>query len=86
MHAQQDICKEFDIPSKNVVLLPFFRSNLKLSVIPVRIETRDDIMIELFSSEGPDLGPAIVYATTQKEVEEIASKLKCVRGKHPTTG
>jgi hypothetical protein len=45
---------------------------LKISVVPVKCETRDDVLVALLNDIK---GHSIVYATTQKKVEEIAKLL-----------
>ncbi len=86
--TRQDICREFVIPPANVVQLPFFRANLKLLVVPVSESELEAKLLEILRQERarPDVGPAIVYVTTQKTSERLMTMLTkdgvCSRAYH----
>jgi ATP-dependent DNA helicase RecQ len=71
--VREDMANKFNIPSQNVTVTGFYRSNLKLEVSPVaESEKRAYLLCRL--QENPD-APTIVYVTLQKTAEAVAEYL-----------
>jgi RecQ family ATP-dependent DNA helicase len=70
----KDICKAFDIDEDGMFRTTMYRPNLRLLV-----KTTDDALAKyplLFDFLRNNPGPTIVYATVQKQTEELADDLR----------
>jgi ATP-dependent DNA helicase RecQ len=71
--AARDICRAFDIGTREFVQTSFRRSNLHLRITPCASRDRAKL---LFTRLGnAKLRPAVVYVTFQKTAEEVAAQL-----------
>lgn len=68
-----DMSDKFNIPSDNVHVTGFYRSNLELQVLPVFEKDKNDKLVKILSASPT--GPGIVYVTRQKTAEEVAEML-----------
>jgi superfamily II DNA helicase RecQ len=70
----EDICKAFDIDSSGMFRTSMYRPNLRLLV-----KTTEDVQAKyplLFNFLRKNPGPTIIYATVQKQTEELANDLR----------
>ena len=70
----EDVCKAFAIPEQGLFRTPTYRPNLRLSARS--FQTKKESYPELMSFLKRHPGPTIIYATTQKQTESIAEKLR----------
>ena len=68
-----DICAQFGIARRHVFRLPFFRHNLQLLVSVVAAPERAAVLLERLRTRPP--GATIVYVTTRRSSESLASHL-----------
>jgi len=75
-HTRADILEQLGIPAEGLIVAGFDRPNIRYA-----IRHRDGGMrqLEQLLSEHP--GPGIVYATTRRKVEELATKLAAASGR-----
>lgn len=72
-----DILKNFNIPRQNFFLTSMFRPNLYLRYHSTRDRNEAiEKLVELLRRPTSTPGPTIIYATTQKETENIAEILR----------
>ena len=69
----EDMQSKFDIPSENVTVTGFYRSNLDISVVPCEEENKQTQLNDIIAA-APKL-PSIVYVTQQQTAEQVASSL-----------
>ena len=69
-----DIRAAFAIPEEAAIVTGFYRHNLNLSIVPVRAEERDALLLKRIGKRPP--GPTIVYVTLQKTAERVAALLQ----------
>lgn len=69
----EDICKSFDIDSAGMFRTAMYRPNLRLLVKVTKTIKQKLPLLEKFLKDHP--GPTIVYVTTQKQSEELATTL-----------
>ncbi|MGI4791682.1 MAG: RecQ family ATP-dependent DNA helicase [Janthinobacterium lividum] len=69
----KDIEAAFNIPKAGAIVTGFYRPNLNLSILTVRAEDRDALLLKRLHKRPP--GPAIVYVTLQKTAERVAALL-----------
>ncbi|MGA8938496.1 MAG: RecQ family ATP-dependent DNA helicase, partial [Acidobacteriaceae bacterium] len=71
--VQRDIALQLDLQNPTVFITGFRRHNLAIEVIELSKPQRDDFALKLL--KAPDSRPAIIYAGSRKQAEELASKL-----------
>lgn len=71
--VQQDIVQQLDIPSASKHIHGFRRSNIAIEIAKTKRGQRAEVVHKLLSDEAQR--PAIVYATSRRETEELAQSL-----------
>jgi ATP-dependent DNA helicase RecQ len=72
-HVRRDIVRQLRLDDPTTVVTGFDRTNLSYHVIPARAEGDKDDALERILRENDGL--AVVYASTRKSVERVASEL-----------
>ena len=72
--VQRDIVAQLSIDGARSFIHGFRRSNIAIELAPVKPSARGDVTVRLLSR--PENRPAIVYAPTRKQAEELAERLR----------
>jgi DNA topoisomerase-3 len=72
--VQQDICGQLGMEGAVRFIHGFRRENLAIEVVEVAPSRRAELVVDLLSEEGRR--PAIVYAPTRKQVDQLTGELK----------
>lgn len=73
-HVVEDMKEKFDIKYENIINTGFFRENLALIIVPHSEDEKLETLRKILANKSAF--PAIVYTTTQKKSEEVASALR----------
>ena len=71
--VQQDILEQLGIPAARRFIHGFRRANLAIEVVDILLSVRTGTVLRLLADEANR--PAIVYAPTRKQTEELAAEL-----------
>jgi len=71
--VKQDMASKFGIAAQHIVQTGFYRSNLDLSVEPLKTKDKGQRLYDYLSKTA---GSAIVYVTLQQTAEQVANLLK----------
>ncbi|MDQ3949623.1 MAG: ATP-dependent DNA helicase [Gemmatimonadota bacterium] len=72
-HVRSDIARQLRLENQRTVITGFDRRNLRYHVVPTRTDSdKDEALIEILRSRE---GLAVVYASTRRAVERIATSL-----------
>jgi ATP-dependent DNA helicase RecQ len=69
----EDMCSEFNIPERNVIITGFYRENLFLQITKADESEKKSLLLKRMR-KSPEQ-PAIVYVTLQKTAEHVADFL-----------
>jgi DNA topoisomerase-3 len=72
--VQRDIVAQLGIDGARSFIHGFRRSNIAIELAPVKPSARGDVTVRLLSR--PENRPAIVYAPTRKQSQELAERLR----------
>jgi superfamily II DNA helicase RecQ len=70
----KDVCKAFNIDDDGMFVTPMYRPNLRLLVETTADEKAKHPLLVDFLRKNP--GPTVVYATLQRQTEELADALR----------
>lgn len=73
LNVAEDMCQKLSIAKEDCVRTGFYRNNLFLQVSPVRLQEKDNLLLQRLQERGAQA--TIVYVTLQKSAESVASLL-----------